>query len=215
MTKVTTPLCVLMFLLAGCASDEAATGIDEWAGTTLHFQSRGTFEGESVDLALTPAEAADRETFACVRKYEAPLVAGAQDLSRATFHEVKLKGAIVVHGQRRGFEIELKRHDFGKDAAGTSLKVIPRDDAAMPARGELWFEWEWADLASGETLKDRSAQEGTFELQTMTGTPDANGIIPDHTGTFGGLLHARFSESESVSISFTAGCRENEIESDQ
>jgi hypothetical protein len=191
---------VLGFCAACSKSDEEGVSVETWSGSTPHFRLAGNYQGDPIDVAIEGADAADPAKFTCTREYQAPLVDGQPDLTKARLHEVKLVGVVTVKGQRRVFELEFKRQDLSKIPAGTTLKVVPRDDRAPPPAGEFWFEIEWHDAATGDTLDERAANQGSFRLAEFTGQGDEHGIIPDNTGTFGGFLTATWSEAESLSM---------------
>jgi hypothetical protein len=86
------------------------------------------------------------------------------------------------------------------------------DGVDPPANG-VWAEWEWHSADGEQDLYDASAQEGRFTLQLFSGTPSEGGlVIPAGEGSVGGFLNARWSLEDSLTVSFTALCTENDIE---
>ena len=55
-----------------------------------------------------------------------------------------------------------------------------------------------------------------LRLTQVDGTPreDAPKVFADGTGSVAGLIQARWSETETIAVSFTAPCRENEYEAE-
>jgi hypothetical protein len=200
--------------LSACSKAEDQADLAEWKGPSPHLHLTGTYQAEELNLQLPENEAGDIAKLACRREYQAPIVNGKFDMTKAKLFEVKLNGNVTVKGQARKLEIEFKRMSF-TDGVGKSFAVIPRDDTASPGPQQMWFEWEWHDAATDDTLDERAAHEGSFFMGEMTGEVDANGVIPDNVGTFGGFVTAKWSETETVKLSFTAKCGENEVESDE
>lgn len=204
-------LCSLMVACGG-KTEEETPKLTEWAGATPHFKAVGKLNGETIDIALSESDAADAAKFYCEREYEVPMVNMERDYANGKLGEVKLVGPAIIDGQERYMEIELKKHHTQGDAVGASVTVVPRVDGEVPAANQMWFEWEWHLASDESTLFEAAAQSGTFKLGEFTGTPDSSGlVIPENTGTVGGFINARWSETDEVSISFTAKCTTSDV----
>ena len=119
-----------------------------------------------------------------------------------------------MNGESRGIEIELKRHDFQKDAVGTVVKVVPRDDLKDPGPGEAWLEWEWHDATSDEELYQASAISGQIKVELLNGTPDATGLLLENARV-GFSVSGRWSETESMDFAVTVDCIQSVAEIEQ
>jgi hypothetical protein len=188
------------------------TGPEHWLGATRHLSAFGTLNGESIELEINGDTAADLESLACERDYLVPLVDGAPKWDEGVLADIQITGVATAGGMQRFFEIELKSHDFGPDAPGTTIEILPRNDEEEPGPLAMWLEWEWIDEL-GDEIYESAAETGTFTLGAFEGEVDANGlVIPDGEGWIGGFLYARWSETEDVRLSFSVNCGENEVE---
>jgi hypothetical protein len=201
---------------AGCGPEGAGgteTGseaLSAWAGQTPHFSLVGRLNGEDLRLELSGADAADRAKLFCKREYLVPLVGGQRDYARGFLSEVKVDAFVTVGGQARMLELEFKQHDLQKDAPGAALTVAPRVEGVPLAPDALWLEAEWH--VDGVQVYERAAQMGTFTLGAMTGQPDATGlVVPRNTGSVGGFFSTRWSETEFLTVSFTALCTKSTV----
>lgn len=201
-------LAVVPAIAAGCGDDGDPAGgmLTAWKGATQHFELQGTLNGEMLNVKLDAAKVS------CAREYEVPVVNGAADYGKGKLAEVKIKAEITIGAETRNAEIELKKHDFRKDAAGANVKIIARAADTSPAAGEMWFEWEWHKPADDSTIWESAAQSGSFVLGEFTGQPDQTGlVIPEGMGTIGGFLTAKWANLEEIRMSFTARCTKNDV----
>lgn len=207
MRSVVGVLAVVVGVTVACSSKEPSPELDAWKGPSPHLRVLGRFNGEELDVDLAGPETS--AAISCSREYtedEADKKAKKKHL-----WEIRVRGKLTIEGEERGFELELKRQRFAELPPGTKLTIVPRNDHAPPSRGQIWLEWDWMDGA-GTTLVERAAREGEFTLQELTGTPGEDGVVPSATGNVGGLLKARWSETESLSISFSVACGDNQMD---
>jgi hypothetical protein len=206
----------LIFLSCSSTDDDPAS-IKEWAGSDPHFQVAGTLNNEHLDLAVDEDKTTDLTVLRCRREYEIPLKDGSTtelDYDNGNLVEIKIDAVLKVDGESRYVELELKEHDFSKGPK--ELIIIPRTDDAVPAENELFVEWEWYhtdDFKSDEdAYYEEAAQSGTVIIEQFDGTPADNGLtLEDYTGTVGIYIKAKWSETESLTISSTANCYKNKI----
>jgi hypothetical protein len=167
--------------------------------------------GEDISIAIEGAQAANGTSAWCAREYEAPTLAdGSLDLARARSTSTEINGFATIGGQERFFELELRDNELQNGALGASVAIIPRD-IDDPGAGEVHLDWEWH--VGDADLYEASAQEGNLRLRLFTGTPGEGGVvIPSGEGSIGGLLEARWSIDESLSVSFTLPCIATEVE---
>ncbi len=197
--------------LGACGDDEGSKGITDWGGDAAHLTARGAVNGEKVTLDLDAAAVSEGQIL-CQFEYTVPaLPNGEPDYANGRMTEIKIEGLADVNGEKRGIEIELKRHDFQKDAPGTVVKIVPRDDLKDPGAGEAWLEWEWHDAVSDEELYQASAIAGEIKLELLSGTPDATGLLLENARV-GVTFSGRWSETESMDASITVDCREPAVE---
>ncbi len=198
--------------VTGCGTPEDKQKSEppaKWEGATPHFRAVGTLNGEEVDVRIEGDAAADTARLFCQREYVVQRVNGDPDWSTGKVEEVKLNAPLSVGGEERYFELELKKHDLQRRAPGDEVSIVARVDDVRPSATEMWFEWEW-HRPDGSTLFEAAAQSGTFTLGEFTGTPDSTGLqIPENTGTVGGFITARWSETDQLAITFTARCTRN------
>jgi hypothetical protein len=194
------------FLMGACGGGEE--GPMQWSGTDPHFVAEGSLEGNALSLSKTGTEAADGISLVCKREY---LVDDPLAPTQAELIEVKLEAIFTIDGSEQLAEIEFKQHDMGATPLDSIVEVIPRVDGVAPEATQMWFEWEWHDVATDAELLETAAVGGEFTLREWTGTPDAIGIIPATEGTFGGVVRAQWSTTDEVELSFTAPCVKNKL----
>ncbi len=204
----------------GCAKESNDVAPLEWMGDQPHFAIRGTLNGENLDVTLEGDAAKDLENLHCLREYQVPSEAtstdetdaGVEDWENGKMSEVQVIVQLNVNGTSRELDLELKRHNYQADEVGTEVTIIPRDDSKEPGSTEMWSEIEWYE--NDENIYEQASQEGTFVLKRFTGTPGEDNplVIPENTGSVGGVLTAKWSPTETVSISFTADCTGNSVE---
>jgi len=201
------------FALIACGDASQDEAPLDWGGTTPHFVARGTINHENAGFDIRGSAASSGDSVWCGREYLAPRKSdGTFDLTRARHDATEIAGNIVVNGQERSFELEIRGHSMQAEKPGAKVKIVPRVDGTPPSADAAWADWEWHSK-DGLDLYEGSAQDGTFELRLFSGTPGEGGIvIPSGEGSVGGILNARWSVSESLNISFTATCAETEVE---
>ena len=206
-------VCGVLLLADACVSEDQDTNpAAQWLGPDTHLQIFGVVEGESLDIG----EGGRFEVveLSCKREYLAPLVGDVPDETQAVFHELKIYATVDEGSGPRYLTLELKRHDLQSDPIGTSVDIVPRLETMDPDPNQMWFEWEWNDELGGE-LVETAAQDGEFVLELFTGEPGAGGVvIPTGEGSVGGHVHARWSQTDEVDISFSLPCLESEIETE-
>lgn len=198
-------------LSASCS--DAASGV-AWVGDEPHLVAHGTLNGETLDIDVRGADAI-AGMITCERQYSAmPLASDPTmpDLTTARFEEVTFDLQLVIGGETRLVEIEVKYHDLQSDPIGTEITVVPRVEGVDPAADEVVFEWEWHTVPGDVTYFEESAQSGTVTLESFTGTPgNGTAVIPEGDGSIGITARVRWSPTESLDISFTAPCQTNDI----
>jgi hypothetical protein len=196
--------------LVGCASDKEQGSAPVWQGETPHLSIEGRLNGEDIAIEIDGDGAANGTRAWCAREYEAPLREDdSLDLTQATSTATEINGSASIGGEERTFELELRDHALHRDEVGASLAVVP-DDTEVAA-GELQIEWEWH--IGDVDLFEASAQDGHVDLELFTGNPGSGGIvIPSGEGSVGGVIEARWSLDESLSVSFTLPCMATEVE---
>lgn len=209
MTRKRALAALLVATTMGCGGGDG--GVD-WYGTDPHLIVSGHLFDEDVSIDVTDPAMVEFGRFECRREYEVPTIGGVPDPTMARNVEVRIRGYVVVNGEERRFELELKRHDFQNTAIGTELSIVPRDDlnSPDPSGNTLWVEWEWHDAETNDTTFEAAAQGGTVRLEAFTGTPDGV-IIPDGDGYVGATVDAFWSTTERLRISITAPCLDTEI----
>lgn len=192
-------------------------GVPEWLGEEAHFRIVGSIEGEAIDVG-SAADGAALEVvdFYCRREYAAPLDAdGLLDHSKAHFDELTLYATVMDGDEERYISLEFKSHDLQSDPIGTSVEVVPRVDGTVPEPTQMWFEWEWLDI-NGDEVVETAAQTGEFVLELYTGDPDEGGVvIPAGSGSVGGHLYARWSQTDEIELSFSAPCLDTDVDAEE
>jgi hypothetical protein len=172
----------------------------EWLGDTPHLVLMGTLSGRPVDIQYTDIAAASGiDSFEGKREY----LPGDGGSWRYGDFEVALSA--IIDGVEKSFEIEIENFDFTEATLPTTFTLgaenFPQGAAAFV---EIAAEWE----AGGISVNDEiGAWTGTLTLVTDTGTPDAEGLVPD--GAIGGFLVAQ-NGSDSLVASFTVSVVEYE-----
>jgi hypothetical protein len=206
-------LFIALFTLNACSlgdDDDATSGLPGWMGEEEHLRIVGRVNGEDLDLDFGPGEI----EMVCIREYAAPLVEGTVDefdLSQGFLGEVEVEAVFTIGGEEREFELEFKRHNFSTDSPPTVITIIPRSEVVDPGPDELWLELEWKLPEEEDAYFEESAQEGAVTLELLTGEIGEDGLqIPNNVGDFAVYIEAIFSETESLSVSLTAHCGEND-----
>lgn len=206
MKGLTAGVFVLGFFSTACGAG-GGPELVEWAGTGLHLKIEGSLAGDDLSYDLGEAEASDTTKVWCKREWEAQDDGtGNPDYSTGVFVEGKLDAILDVAGETRRLELEFKRIDLQSASAGDTFTVVPRSETVEPGPTELWMEWEWNDIP---VEYEQAAQSGTFVLGELTGegsTETGGLVIPENTGTFGAFASGKWSETESVAVSFTVNC---------
>jgi hypothetical protein len=222
MNAVVRPVGVAMMAMVtiGCGGAESGN-VDKWQGATRHMRVVGTIMGEKIDIDLSGAAANDTTQLWCEREYQIPNdVSGAPNPSGGHNSEVRVKGLTTVNGQMRLLDIGWKRHDWQVQATGTSVPVIPRDDANSPcgltagcSNDSTWLSWTWRNPADNSVIFKSAAQSGNARLGEYVGTPGADGLtIPPNTGNVGGFAEGQWSATDSIALSFDANCTKNTVD---
>ncbi len=166
---------------------------DAWLGDTPHIVFMGTLGGRAVDIQFPDIAAATGiDSFEGKREY----LPGDGGAWRYGDFEVALSA--VIDGVEKSFEIEIENFDFRQATLPATFTLgaenFPQGAAAF---AEISAEWE----ADGTSVNDEiGAWTGTLTLTTDTGTPDAEGLVPD--GMIGGFLVAQ-NGADAVVVSFT------------
>jgi hypothetical protein len=209
---------VIALGMSGCSTeDDGASGVDSWQGAEPHIEIAGTLNGEDLDVSITGADADDLARLFCTREYDAPEDTDGELIMEQAVPDdlsIQLLG-VDINGEARDIQIEFKDHDFGADALGTVLQVVPRVEE-VPAPGTLYVEWEWylagEFLADEDAYYEESAIQGTVEVNLFSGVVSDDGVtIPDNTGAVGIYADLSWSETENVQVSVTANCGENDL----
>ena len=198
---------VTSMFLAGCGSgSDGNAPVDHWLGDSPHLAISGSFQGQTYDVNLQGAAAAD---VFCHRFY-APLAdnqpdaSGNFDTGKMYFGMKELGGVIDLDGKPMMFTISYWRHDV---AAGTDLTVIPRTFGTGIADGQTWsdinvFVPGTDDLSGIES----AAASGVVSMKLNTGTPDAKGTVITSGGRTGELISVSWGPNDKLSVSATADC---------
>jgi hypothetical protein len=164
-----------------------------WLGEVPHLVVMGTIAGRAVDIQyLDMAVAEGINDFEGKREY-LPGNAGAW---RYGDFEVALSA--TIDGIEKSFEFEFENADF---ATATLPATFALQDVNFPEGALAFLEAEAEWETGGVTVNDEiGAWTGTLTVAMETGTPDAEGLIPD--GMIGGYALAQ-SGSDTFVISFT------------
>ncbi|UJR82567.1 hypothetical protein [Sandaracinus amylolyticus] len=198
--------------LVGCAeSGEGRDAPREWQGEATHVDAVGTIDGLAVDFDLDASDAA--EVF-CERNYVVPDVDDPATWSSGYLEKVEVKWLVVVDGTEREYQLELSAHDFGASADGQTLSIVGYEEGAAraPTTIQVAADAEWEEDGSEREHVSLSGT-GTFVRGVVTGTPGGDGVVvPDGQGTFGGYLHLESAGGESLDVSFTVPCGDNDLD---
>jgi hypothetical protein len=157
----------------------------------------------------------------CEREYQVPTdTAGNPIYAMGHNSEVRFKAPVMINGQARVLDLELKEHNFQSDPAGTVTTVVPRDDNNPPCAAtgcaqpkNMWLQWVWYQADGSTQIYKQAAQSGMYTAGEFTGSPDSTGLeIKENTGTVGGFATGTWSATESISASFDANCTVNDID---
>lgn len=191
------PFC---FSLVACGADDddknEGTAAGKWGGASEHLSAQGSVGDKAIDISLSGVDAQDIETFFCERNY--------QD---GALEHLELKYSFEYEGQGAELELEFNSFDYSKQAENPISVGTASEDAPTASDIAIDLKLETED---GLETED-SAVSGTFELEQLSGTPGADGIIPDGEGTFAGYLDVELASGETLSVSFTAKCGENDL----
>jgi hypothetical protein len=210
---------VLVASMVGCGGSDSTT-VDKWMGAVRHFRVVGTMMGEKIDINIASPAANDTASLWCEREYQVPNdSAGMPDYANGHNAEVRIKGPVTINGQTRLLDFGLKRHNWQAQAPGTSVPVIPRDDANSPCgltgctNNSMWLSWTWRNATDNSVLYKSAAQSGSATLGEFVGTPDATGLmVPAGTGDVGGFATGQWSATDTISASFDANCSKNTVD---
>ncbi len=165
----------------------------EWLGQAPHLVMMGTLGGREVNVQiLDPGAAEGLDSFEGKREY----LPGEGGAWRYGDFEVALSA--VIDGIEKSFELEIENADFSTIAlpATFALQDTNFPEGAL-AYLEAQAEWE----TGGVTVNDEiGGWTGTLTLSLDTGTPDAEGLVPD--GLIGGLIVAE-NGGDALVVSFT------------
>jgi hypothetical protein len=165
----------------------------EWLGEAPHIVMMGQIAGRPVDVQFLDIAAAEGiDSFEGKREY----LPGDGGSWRYGDFEVALSA--VFDGIEKSFELEIENADFTRTTlpATFTLQGTNFPEGAL-AFLEVQAEWE----SGGVTVNDEiGGWTGTLTLALDTGTPDAEGLVPD--GLIGGLLVAE-NGADALVVSFT------------
>lgn len=165
---------------------------NEWIGATPHFVLMGTLNGRPVDIQYLDIGAAEGvATFEGKREY-LPGEAG----WRYGDFEVALQA--VIDGAEKSFELEVENADFLQHSLPASFELGP-ENFPDGTRAFLEASTEW-ETEAGSVNEEIGGWTGTLTLAEDSGTPDAEGLVPD--GLIGGHMVAQHGDDRLV-LSFT------------
>lgn len=171
----------------------------EWIGATPHFVLMGTLNGRPVDIQYLDIAAAEGvAAFEGKREY-LPGEAG----WRYGDFEVALQA--VIDGAEKSFEMEVENADFLRHPLPASFELGP-ENFPDGARAFLEASAEW-ETEAGAVNDEIGGWTGTLTLAEDSGTPDAEGLVPD--GLIGGHMVAQHGDDRLV-MSFTVPVAEYE-----
>jgi hypothetical protein len=165
----------------------------EWLGEAPHLVMMGLLGGREVNVQILDFTAAEGiDAFEGKREY----LPGDNGTWRFGDFEVALSA--TFDGVEKAFELEIENADFNTATlpATFTLQDVNFPEGAL-AYLEAQAEWE----TGGVTVNDEiGAWTGTVTLTLNSGTPDAEGLVPD--GLIGGLLVAENGD-DALIVSFT------------
>jgi len=166
---------------------------ETWLGDVPHLVLMGSLAGRPIDIQYVDiANASGVDTFEGKREY----LPGDGGTWRYGDFEVALSA--VIDGVEKSFEIEIENFDFTTASLPTTL-ILGAENFPQGAFAfvEISAEWE----TGGTSVNDEiGAWTGTLTLVTDTGTPDAEGLVPD--GLIGGYMVAQ-NGADTLTASFT------------
>lgn len=172
----------------------------EWLGPTPHLVLMGTLSGRPVDVQYLDIGAAERvASFEAKREY-LPGEAG----WRYGDFEVGLQA--VIEGVEKSFEIEVENDDFVQQRPLPATFDLGAENFPQGGRAYLEASAEW-ETEAGAVNDEVGGWTGTLTLAEDSGTPDAEGLVPD--GLIGGHLVAE-REGDRLVMSFTVPVAEYE-----
>jgi hypothetical protein len=213
------PVVFCATLCAGCGESGSSNTLTQWLGTARHVRVVGTLHGEQIDINVAAPDAATTSNTWCEREYQVPMANGTSDYANGHNSEVRIKTNVTINGEMRIMDLGLKRHNVEADAAGTTVTVIPRDDANSPCmlasctQSNMWLSWTWRKPADNSVIFKQAAQSGQFKLGEFVGDKDSTGLfVAENSGNVGGFATGQWSATESLTISFDANCTKNNVD---
>jgi hypothetical protein len=122
----------------------------------------------------------------------------------------EISGIITIDGEEQEIEIDIEGPGIA-DQIGDALEIVP--DGEEVAEGQVVAEVKLTRVSDEAELLDDSASDGTLTVELLSGESLEGGIvIKDEDGAVGITGELRFSASDSLTISATANCGENDVE---
>ncbi len=200
--------CALVALAIGGCSEQGSesVGPEEFLGPSYHFVLAGFANQQVIDIDLPPDFYGDAAMAMCERQYVVPDSDDVATWGDGSLREIEITANVMIGGEERVLQLELKEHDFQSDPDGTAVTIVPRSDLVDPAVDEMWIELEIEDL-EGNRLFEQGAQVGTLVRGAHVGMPGPDGVvIPEGEGAFGAWFEARWSVTEELRGSFFVQC---------
>ncbi len=164
-----------------------------WLGPEPHLVLMGALGGRPVDVQVMDPEAmAGLAAFGGKREY----LPGEAGWRYADF-EVALQAEIG--GVERAFEVEVENRDFLQHRPLPATFALGAENFPEGARAFLEVSAEW-ETERGAVNDEMGGWAGTLTLAEDSGTPDAEGLVPD--GLIGGHMVAERGADRLV-MSFT------------
>ncbi len=164
-----------------------------WLGPEPHLVLMGALAGRPLDVqVMDPAATAGLAAFGGKREY-LPGEAG----WRYGDFEVALQAEIG--GVERTFEVEVENRDFLQHRPLPATFALGDENFPEGARAFLEVSAEW-ETEAGAVNEELCGWTGTLTLAEDSGTPDAEGLVPD--GLIGGHMVAERGADRLV-MSFT------------
>jgi hypothetical protein len=186
--------------LSACGSEDdsgESAEVGEWQGEVEHLKAEGAIGGRTLSLDVNGADAKNLEVLFCERNY----VAG-------RIEKVELKHNFEFDGEPAELEVTFVAFDYSMKPAGSIAVGGASEDA--PTADKINVELKIETLETMVELEDVAAS-GTFTLQSLTGTPGSDGLIPSGQGDFAGYLDAELESGDKLQISFTVRCGDNDV----
>ncbi len=166
----------------------------EWLGPTPHFVLMGTLNGGPVDIQYLDLSSLPDGVAAFSGKRE--YLPGQAGWRYGDF-EVALQAEIG--GVERAFEVEVENRDFLQHRPLPATFALGDENFPEGARAFLEVSAEW-ETEAGAVNEELGGWTGTLTLAEDSGTPDAEGLVPD--GLIGGHMVAERGADRLV-MSFT------------